>query len=146
MLFKWRFSLPRINYLYRKKCDLKCKDLFDSTGNSTQYSIMAYMGKELQYCKVTSLQLIKINEKQNKQKKNLKKSGYMYVEGFPGAQMVKNPPAMQETRPGFDPWVRKIPWRREWKPTPFFLSGELHGQRILAGYSPWGHRDSDTTE
>ena len=40
---------------------------------------------------------------------------------------------------GFDPWVRKITWRREWVPTPVFLSGEFHAQRSLAGYSPWGH-------
>ena len=43
------------------------------------------------------------------------------------AQMVKNPPAMQET--WFDSWVRKIPWRREWLPTPVFLPGEFRGQR-----------------
>jgi len=43
-------------------------------------------------------------------------------------------------RPGFDPWVGKIPWRREWQPTPVFLPGEFHGQRSLAGYSLWGHR------
>ena len=40
-------------------------------------------------------------------------------------------------RPGFDPRVKKIPWRREWQPTPVFLTGEFHGQRSLAGYSPW---------
>ena len=40
----------------------------------------------------------------------------------------------------FDPWVRKIPWRRKWEPTPVFLPGESHGQRSLAGYSPWGCR------
>ena len=45
--------------------------------------------------------------------------------------MVKNVPAMQET--GFDPWVRKIPWRREWLPTPVFLPGESHRQRSLVG-------------
>ena len=39
---------------------------------------------------------------------------------------------------GFDPWVGKIPWRREWQPTPVFLPGESHGQRNLVGYSPWG--------
>ena len=49
-------------------------------------------------------------------------------------------------RPGFNPWVGKIPWRRQWQPTPVFLSGEIHGQRSLAGYSPWGHKESDTTE
>ena len=45
-----------------------------------------------------------------------------------------------------DPWVWKIPWRRAWQPTPVFLSGEPHGQRSLAGYSPWGHTEWDTTE
>ena len=42
--------------------------------------------------------------------------------------------------PGFSPWVRKIPWRRKWQPTPVFLPGEFHGQRGLEGYSPWGHK------
>ena len=42
----------------------------------------------------------------------------------------------------FDPWVGKIPWRWKWQPTPVFLPGESHGQRSLAGYSPWGHRES----
>ena len=60
------------------------------------------------------------------------------------AQMGKNLPAMQET------WVwslgREIPWRREWLPIPVFLPGEFHWQKSLAGYSPWGHTESDTTE
>ena len=51
--------------------------------------------------------------------------------------MVKN---LQCRRPGFDLWVGKIPWRREWLPTPVFLPGEFHGQRNLADYSPQGHR------
>ena len=38
----------------------------------------------------------------------------------------------------FDSWVRKIPWRRKWQPTPVFLPGKSHGWRSLAGYSPWG--------
>ena len=45
----------------------------------------------------------------------------------------------------FDPWVGKIPWRKKWQSTPVFLPGESHGQRSLAGYSPWGHKDSDMT-
>ena len=45
-----------------------------------------------------------------------------------------------------DPWVRKIPWRRKWQPSLVFLPGESHGQRSLAGYSPWGCEESDTTE
>ena len=66
------------------------------------------------------------------------------AQNFPIAQMVKNLPAVQET--GFDPWVRKIPWRRKWQPTPVFLPGESHGQRSLAGCSPWGRKESDTTK
>ena len=46
----------------------------------------------------------------------------------------------------FNPWVRKIPWRREWQPTLVFLLGEFHGQRSLVGYSPCGHKESDMTE
>ena len=46
---------------------------------------------------------------------------------------------------GFDPWVRKIPWRRKWQPTPAFLPGKSHGLRSL-GYSPCGRKESDTTE
>ena len=60
------------------------------------------------------------------------------------AQMVKNLPAMQETWVWFLGW--KIPWRREWLPSPVLLPGESHGQRSLAGYSPWGHKESDTTK
>ena len=49
-------------------------------------------------------------------------------------------------RCGFHPWVRKIPWRRKWQPTPVFLPGKSHGQRSLAGYSPWGRKELDTTD
>ena len=49
-------------------------------------------------------------------------------------------------RPVFDPWVRKIPWRREWQPIPVFLPRKSHGQRSLVGYSPWGPKKSDTTK
>ena len=47
---------------------------------------------------------------------------------------------LQCSRPGLHPWIRKIPWRREWLPTPVFLPRESHGQRSLAGYSPQGLR------
>ena len=46
----------------------------------------------------------------------------------------------------FDPWVRKIPWRRAWQPTPVFLPGESHEQKSLASYSPWGHKEAYMTE
>ena len=60
--------------------------------------------------------------------------------------MVRIQIFLQCTRPGFDPWVGKIPWRRAWQPTPVSLPGESHGQRSLAGYSPWGGKESDRTE
>ena len=66
------------------------------------------------------------------------------IEGFLGGLVVKNLPVVQDT------WVQslveEIPWRREWLPTPVFLSGKSHGQRSLAGYSPRGHREWDMTE
>ena len=46
----------------------------------------------------------------------------------------------------FDSWVGRIPLRRAWQPIPGFLPGESHGQRSLAGYSPWGCKELDTTE
>ena len=49
------------------------------------------------------------------------------------AQTVKN--LMQFRKPGFDPWVVKVPWRREWLPIPVFLPGEFHGQRSHESYS-----------
>ena len=69
------------------------------------------------------------------------------VEASQVAQWVKNLPAMQETGlRGFDPWDRKIPWRRAWQPTPVFLPGKSHGQRSLACYSPYNQKESDTTK
>jgi len=52
----------------------------------------------------------------------------------------------QETRQGFNPWIRNIPWRRKWQPFPVFLPGKSCGQKSLVGYSPWGQKESDTTE
>ena len=62
----------------------------------------------------------------------------------PVAQMVKNPPAMWETRVGSLGWGD--PLEKQWQPTPVFLPGESHGQRRLVGYSPSGCKDVDTTE
>ena len=46
----------------------------------------------------------------------------------------------------FDPWVGKIPWSSKWQLTLVFLPGKFHGERSLAGCSPWGHKESDMTE
>ena len=67
---------------------------------------------------------------------------------FPGGATGEEPfcQCRRHKRLGFDPWVRKIPWRRASQPTPVFLPGGSHGQRSLVGYIPWGHKESDTTE
>ena len=64
---------------------------------------------------------------------------------FPGGASDKEP-TYQFKRHRFDPWVGKIAWRRKWHPTATFLSREFHGQRSLAGYSQWGHKESDMTQ
>ena len=56
---------------------------------------------------------------------------------FQAVLVVKNPLANAgDRRPGFDPCVGKVPWRRAWQPTPVSLPGGSNGQRSLAGYSP----------
>ena len=55
------------------------------------------------------------------------------------AQTVRRLPAMR--RPGFDPWIGKVSWRRKWQPTPVFLPEESHGWKSLVGYSPWDRKE-----
>ena len=67
--------------------------------------------------------------------------------GFPRGSVVKNPPPNSgATGDRFDPCVGKIPWRSKWQSTPVVLPGKFHGQRNLAGYSPWGLKESDVTQ
>ena len=74
----------------------------------------------------------------------LQKGNINLGRGFPLAQDLTY--TLQCRRYVFDSWVGKIPWRREWQPTPVFLPAESQGQRSLAGYSPQGHKELDTTE
>ena len=60
------------------------------------------------------------------------------------AQMVKHLPTTRKTQVGSLGW--EDPWRRKWQPTPVLFLGKSHGRRSLAGYSPWGHKELDTTE
>ena len=71
------------------------------------------------------------------------KGRHLYPQGFPGGSDGKESACSAE-----DPvWsLRKILWRRERQPSPVFLPGESHGQRSLAGYSPWDHKESNTIE
>ena len=67
------------------------------------------------------------------------------IKGFPGDSDGKKI-HLRCRRPGFDPWIGKILWRREWQPSPVFLPGKPPGQRSLVGCSPRGRKDSDKTE
>ena len=74
----------------------------------------------------------------------------MYISdmGFPGGASGKESACQCRRckRPRFDLCVGKIPWRREWQPTPVFLPGKFHRQSSLVSYSPWTLKESDTTE
>ena len=66
-------------------------------------------------------------------------SGFVtYLWASQVVQLIRT--SCQCNRCRFDPWVGKIPWRKKWQPTPEFLSGESHGLRSLAGYSPGDRR------
>ena len=61
--------------------------------------------------------------------------------GFPSGSVVKNPPAKAGDAGDVDLIPnQEIPWRGKWTPTPVFFPGKFHGQRSLAGFSPWDHR------
>ena len=66
----------------------------------------------------------------------------MHTHGLPRCLSGKESTCQcrRHKRRGFDAWVRKIPWRRAWQPTPVFLPGKSHAQRSLKGYSPWGQK------
>jgi len=68
----------------------------------------------------------------------------IFIITFPGGARGKECICLcsRHTRYRFDPWVGKIPWRREWQPTPVFLMENPHGQRSLVGYSPRGLKDT----
>ena len=75
---------------------------------------------------------------EGREAKKKKKSYLLFPRGTSSGSAVKNLSAMQEMQETQAPRIGKIPWRRTWQPTPAFLPGESHGERSLAGYSPWG--------
>ena len=68
-----------------------------------------------------------------------------YKDTFPSGSDAKES-ARNVGVPGFNPWVGKMPWRREWQLSPVFLPGKFHGQRNLVSYSPWSCKELDMTE
>ena len=73
---------------------------------------------------------------------------YPHTWGFPSVAVVKNPLANagDSKDAGSISWFWKIPWRKKWQPISIFLPEKSHGQRSLAGYSPWGLKELDVTE
>jgi hypothetical protein len=70
---------------------------------------------------------------------------FVHYRDFPGSSEVKAS-ARNAGDLGSIPALERFPWRRKWQPTPAFLPGKSHGRRSLVGYSPRGHKESDTTE
>ena len=69
-----------------------------------------------------------------------------YILGFPGDSVVKESTCQcRRCKRQVYPWIRNIPWRRKWSPTPVFLPGKSHGHRCLVGYSPWVVKKADMT-
>ena len=101
---------------------------------------------------VISSKSSKTSPKQNKyihNNNNTKNENKLYLGmGFPRGSVVekkKKKSCLQCRRHGFNPWVRKILWRKNWQTLPVFLPGKSRGQRSLAGYSTQGCKESDTT-
>ena len=72
-------------------------------------------------------------------------SRFPHSVGFPGGSDCKES-VFNAGNLGLILGLERCPWRREWQPNPVFLPGESYGQRSLAGYSPWGRKELDTTE
>ena len=72
---------------------------------------------------------------------------YFYQALSYGDLEVKNPPAVKETwEMGFDPWLGRSSGEGNCNPLQYSCPENPHGQRSLAGYSPWADKESDTTE
>ena len=94
-------------------------------------------------CLARSLSAVKVYKKPNHPQKTFT---FCLLTGTTHVHWASCRICLQCGRPKFDPWVRKIPWRRKWQPVPVFLPGESHGRRSLVGYSPRGPKESDMTE
>ena len=108
------------------------------------------MTKEFQLCKMKStLQMEVFYRWQHKNVSVLNATGLYSSKGFPGSSDGEESTfnaGLLSLNAGLIPGLGRSPGVREWQPTPVFLPGEFHGQRCLAGYCPWGCKESDTTE
>ena len=103
-----------------------------------QWEIFLYMHGGL-LCSISSLNCKKLGDSMIRVKK-------LWLEGHIWSVDKESTCQWRRSRRcRFDPWVEKIPWRRKWQPTPVFLPGKSQGQRSLAGYGSWDHKESDMT-
>ena len=98
---------------------------------------------------IMALRVLRRNEQKMKSKDPFQEwKGLIWsLGGFPDGPAGKESACNAgDRRHWFNPWILNIPWRRQWQPTPVFLPGKSYGERSLMGYSPWGHKELDTTE
>ena len=138
-------------YTFSRNCTLNF-DLFLGYQYSVQYSLlMLGCGSESQFLvshKITRVHNWCIYNHFVPKQLLCFSLSVQYSMGFQGGASGKEPACQcrRYKRPGLNPWVWKIPWRRAWQPTPVFLPGEPHGQRSLVGYSLRGRKELDPTE
>ena len=125
---RWIFRILSFLYILIKKHPLY---LFYTHGFQIRFYVTKQSHKQL-----------------SKKKKKKKTENPWCLLGFPDGASGKELTCQcrRQKRSGFYPWVGKIPWRRAWQPSAVFLPKKSHGQRSLAGYSPWGRKELDTTE
>ena len=117
--------------------DMICMDIFPKPYSIFQYWLLIYSGWYL---------CLSIN-----MEKAMAAHSSTLAWKIPWTEEPRRLQSMRSLRVGHD-WATSLclftfmHWRRKWQPTPMFLPGESHGQRSLVGYSPWGHKESDTTE
>ena len=113
----------------------------DSESNFWVWKWLSHPERRLFFCWLNSNGV----QKRKKRKSIVWK---IWNQGFPGGASRKEHTyqCRRLKRHGFNPWVRKIFWRRKWQSTSIFLPGESHGLRSHAGYNLWGHKGLHTTE
>ena len=144
---------PLISQKLNHTWSSSCKGLFNFPAFAVQEGWHFFFFCHLAYCSIPNSFP---NSTQNVEHKHLLKEGnWKLIHGFCHIRSMgirfprwlngKESACKRRTH-RFSPWVGKIPWSRKWQPTPVFFPRESRGQRSMVGYSPWGRKESDTTD